>query len=112
MATNGIPNSEKFTTICVKLSRNTPADKLKQLKFLLQDVTSEIDFYDEKLFLDLIAKLEAEEILNRDSPGRNEALLLCEMFDAISLHGLANEICSEFKVEKGNIYFVICTCYT
>jgi hypothetical protein len=99
--TQGIAGSD-FTRICLKLSRDTPADKLKQLKFLLQDVTSEsIDIRDQKSFLDLIAKLEVKEIINRHSPGQEDALLLIEMFDAISLPSLANEICSKFKVEKG-----------
>jgi transcriptional antiterminator len=102
MATKEEPNSGKFIKICLKLSRETPPNKLKQLKFLLQDVTSEInDIHDQKLFLDLISKLEAQGILNRKAPGRNEALLLCELFDAVSLHSLADEICSKFVIERG-----------
>ncbi|CAB4021509.1 ---NA--- [Paramuricea clavata] len=105
MATKEEPNSGKFIKICLKLSRETPPNKLKQLKFLLQDVTSEInDIHDQKLFLDLISKLEAQGILNRKAQGRNEALLLCELFDAVSLHSLADEICSEFAIERGIIH--------
>ena len=104
-----VKDSEKFSSICIKLSRHTTAYKLKQLKFLLQDKTTEIDIHDQKSFLELIGKLENKEILNRHQPGRNEALLLCEMFDAISLPALANEICSEFKVEKG-IYYLFTPC--
>ena len=100
MATTQVQDFEKFNSICIKLSRHTTAYKLKQLKFLLQDVTTEIDIHDQKSFLELIGKLETKQVLNRHHPGQNEALLLCEMFDAISLPALANEICSEFKVEK------------
>ena len=104
MATTQVQDFEKFNSICIKLSRHTTAYKLKQLKFLLQDVTTEIDIHDQKSFLELIGKLESKEILNRHHPGRNEALLLCEIFDAISLPALANEICTEFKVKKDSLH--------
>ena len=103
MATQ-VKDSEKFSSICIKLSWHTTAYKLKQLKFLLQDVTTEINIHDQKSFLEVISKLEAKQVLNRHHSGRNEAILLCEMFDAISLPSLANEICAEFKVKKGNVY--------
>ncbi len=107
MATEEEPNSKKFTNICLKLSRDLPENKLKQIKFLLQEVNSEInDIHDQKSLLDLIRKLEAQGVLNREVPGRNEALLLCELFDAISLHSLADEICSEFDVERGIFMFI------
>jgi hypothetical protein len=38
--------------------------------------------------------------------------ILSEMFGAIPLHGLANEIFSEFNVEKGNIFCSFYTLYT
>lgn len=94
----------KFKDVCLELSRNTTEDKLKQIKFLLQDFTSDIKIDDQKLFLDLITKLEANGIVNGDTPGENEALLLCEMFDAVSLHKLADKVRSELQVEKGIIY--------
>ena len=107
MATKEEPNSKKFTNICLKLSRDMPENKLKQVKFLLQEVNSEIDdIHDSKTLLDLIRKLEDQGILNRKVPGRNEALWLCELFDAISLHSLADEICSEFDVERGMFTFI------
>ena len=96
-------DSEKFTRTCIELSWYTTAYKLKQLKFLLQDAIPDVDISDQsnKSFLDLVRKLEGQAILNRHQPGRNEALLLYEMFEAISLPACANKICSEFKVKKG-----------
>ena len=91
----------KFKDICLELSRNTTEDKLKQLKFLLQDFTPDINLHDQKLLVDLITKLEDKGIVDGDTPGQNEALLLCEMFDAVSLHSLSKKIRSELQVEKG-----------
>ena len=95
----------KFKDVCLELSRNTKGNKLKQIKFLLQDFTSDINIHDQNFFVDLITKLEAKGIVNGDTPGQNEALLLCEMFDAVSLHNLTNKICSELQVEKGIYQF-------
>ena len=96
----------KFKDVCLELSRNTTENKLKQLKFLLQDFISDINLHDQNnFFVDLITKLEAKGIVNGDTPGQNEALLLCEMFDAVSLHNLTNKICSELQVEKGIYQF-------
>ena len=93
----------KFKDVCLELSRNTTEDKLKQLKFLLhnQDFIPDINLHDQKLLVDLITKLEDKGIVDGDTPGQNEALLLCEMFDAVSLHSLSKKICSELQVEKG-----------
>ena len=102
MATrDGETDSKKFTDMCLALSSKTPANKVKKLKFLLGDLTPEIDIRDRKKFFDLILQLEAEAILNRDEPRRDDALLLCELFDAVSLPVLADEICSHFSVERG-----------
>ena len=95
----------KFKDVCLELSRKTKGNKLKQIKFLLQDFISDINIHDQKLLVDLITKLEAKGIVNCDTPGQNEALLLCEMFDAVSLHNLTNKICSELQVEKGIYQF-------
>ena len=104
MKTSMEENYQMFARLCVKLSHNTPRDKLKQLKFLLQDVTSEMnDINDKKSFLDLIQKLDSQGVLNKKSAGKNEALLLIELFDTVSLQNLADQICSEFVVERGNI---------
>ena len=102
----GMANEEelccrKFTSVCLKISGNMPPDKLKQLNFLLQDILPEIDIHDEKPFLDVIKKLEARGILNRSKPGLNEAVLLYELCDAVSLHSLGDEICSDFALERG-----------
>lgn len=101
MATKREPNSKKFTDLCIRLSEDLRAKKLKQLKFLLQDRVSGIDICDQTSFLELITTLEAQALITRVKPGRDEALLLCELFDAVSLCNLANEICSEFEVERG-----------
>lgn len=100
----------KFRDTCLELSRNTPEDKLIQLKFLLQDVAPDINIHDQKLLVDLIRKLQALGIVNGDTPGQDEALLLCEMFDAVSLHNLAGKVRSELQVQKG-IYLCRLNCY-
>ena len=100
----------EFRDTCLELSRNTPEDKLIQLKFLLQDVAPDINIHDQKLLVDLIRKLEALGIVDGDTPGQDEALLLCEMFDAVSLPSLAGKVRSQLQVQKG-IYLCKLNCY-
>ena len=108
METKEEANCKMFRKLCIELSHNTPLHKLKQLKFLLQDRTSEInDINDEKSFLDLINKLDAVGILSKKSPGKDEALLLSELFHAVSLPILAVQICSKFDIERGIIMIII-----
>ena len=105
MSSPCILDSEKYNQLCLKLSRATPGVKLKQLKFLLQDLIPDINMNDNRLFVELITKLEMKGVLTRNKPGRNEGLLLCEMFDAVSMPNIANDICLAFMVDRGNYEF-------
>ena len=102
MTSNCMLDKVEYNKLCLNLSRKTPGVKLKQLKFLLQDLILDIDINDERSFVELIASLEIKGELTGDKPGRNEGLLLCEMFDAVSMHGIANDICSKFSVNRGD----------
>ncbi|XP_028397490.1 uncharacterized protein LOC114521301 [Dendronephthya gigantea] len=104
MANEDEPCCRTFTSVCLKLSRNVPRDKLKQLNFLLQDIMPEIDIHDEKPFVEVIKKLEARGVLNRNKPGQNEAVLLYELCDAVSLNSLGDEICLDFALERDPLH--------
>ena len=85
------------------LSRQVPDKKLKQLKFLLQDVMQNAVLRD-KRFLEVITELQTQNILQRSHLKQQDGHLLCEIFDALSLTELANGICQDFEIERGNIY--------
>ena len=87
------------------LSRKVPGKKLKQLKFLLQDVMQNAVLRD-KTFLEVITELQTQNILQRSHLKQQDGHLLCEIFDALSLTELANGICQDFEIERGNIYIL------
>ena len=106
MTSHYVLESKNYCQLCLKLSRTTTVVKLKQLKFLLQDLILDIDINDNGSFLELITKLEMKGLLTRNTPGHDEGRMLCEMFDAVSMPNVANDICSVFTVDRGNDEFV------
>ena len=95
-----------FTDLFLKLSREVPDKKLKQLKFLLQDVMQNAVLRD-KTLLEVITELERQNILQRSHLRPQDGHLLCEIFDALSLTELANGICQVFGIERGNIQYTL-----
>ena len=91
--------SRKFMNLCLKLSSGIQSYKLKQLTFLLEDVVGN-DVLREKTFLEIIRELESRKLLQRTSLRENG--LLCELFDAISLNELADTICQDLGIGRGN----------
>ena len=92
-----------FTDLFLKLSREVPDKKLKQLKFLLQDVMQNAVLRD-KTLLEVITELERQNILQRSHLRPQDGHLLCEIFDALSLTEFANGICQDFEIERGNVF--------
>ena len=91
--------SRKFTDLCLKLSRRIQIYKLKKLKFLLEEVVGNYIARAET-FLEVITELESRKLLQRTSLRENG--LLCELFDAISLNELADTICQDLGIGRGN----------
>ena len=100
-----------FTDLFLKLSREVPDKKLKQLKFLLQDVMQNAVLRD-KTLLEVITELERQNILQRSHLRPQDGHLLCEIFDALSLTELANGICQDFEIERGNVFIAMMMNYS
>ena len=95
---------EIYTKVCVEIAGHITKDKLRQMKFLLYDLTSGFSIHDNKTFLDLVQKLENENKLNKDTPGENEAFLFAEILDAVSLNNVADKVRVEFEVQGGTTF--------
>ena len=93
--------SRKFTDLCLKLSRRIQIYKLKKLKFLLEEVVGNYIARAET-FLEVITELESRKLLQHTGLKEN-GLLLCELFDAISLKDLADTICQDLGIVRGNV---------